>query len=231
MEAVFDNVHRQNDFYMMTNKKHIMVEDEDEAGNDWEEHFDADSSGTKADEETDTIIAEQTSGEKENTYPQEAILTQLIKEAVTPLRVAVETLTEVYIEEPQWCIDLSTLGRKLIRSIPGESSHKRGANAISDDRYNLSALQFQAAMLQPCNGQVLPTYVRDEIERLYAVERRYAIAIRAQRALKLIVECDPVMLKLPEDPDEQLLLMEVVNEWYTREYPERKPLTIKPLES
>ena len=225
MEVVFDNVHRQNDFYMMTNRKHIMKEDA--AGSDWENHFDTDPSEKNVDEETDTIITERTSGEKENTYPQEALLTQLIKEAVTPLRESIETLTEVYLEEPQWCTDLSALINELIKSIPGESSNKQGANATSDDWYNISTLQFQAAMLQPCNGQVLPAYVRDEIERLYGVEEKYAIAIRAQRALALIVETDPVMLKLPEDPDERLLLMEVVNEWYTREYPERKPLTLK----
>ena len=79
----------------------------------------------------------------------------------------------------------------------------------------------------PCNGKVLPEYLRNEIERLYGVEKKYTTAIRANRALTLIVEHDPVMLKLPEDPDEQLLLMEVMNEWYTREYPERKPLTLK----
>lgn len=204
---------------------------EDESGFDKDDHFDTEPPGPgSSGEGPDTTT---TSEDNENTHPDEAIIAQLIKEAVTPLRVAVETLTEVYIEEPQWCTDLTKLASELIKSIPGESSNKRGEKNFSekftDDRYNISALQFQAAMLQPCNGQVLPAYVRDEIERLYGVEKKYAIAIRANRALTLIVEHDPVMLKIPEDPDERLLFMEVVNEWYTREYPKRKPLTIKPL--
>lgn len=96
----------------------------------------------------------------------------------------------------------------------------------SPDAYNISSLQFQAAMLQPCNGQILPASVRDEIDRLYLVEKEYNIAKRAQKALILIVEHDPVMLNLPEDPDERILIMELMNEWYTREYPDRKPLKI-----
>jgi len=201
-----------------------MAEDED--GNDWEHNFDAGSREDESEGEPNTTSKEPTTEDTEETHPEEAIITHIIEDAVMPLRVSIETLAEVYLEEPQWCTDLSELINELIKSIPKESSHKRGANSTSDDRYNISALQFQAAMLQPCNGQVLPTYVRDEIKRLYGVEEKYAIAVRAQRALTLIVEHDPVMLKLPEDLDERLLFMEVVNEWYTREYPERKPLTL-----
>ena len=194
---------------------------EDESGFDKNDHFDTEPPGPESPEE------EPTTEDQEDTHPEGAEIAQIIEEAVMPLQEAIETLTEAYLEEPQWCTELSTLVGKLMASIPKESSHKRGANSTSDDRYDISALQFQAAMLQPCNGQVLPTYVRDEITRLYGVEEKYATAVRAQRALTLIVESDPVMLKLPEDPDERLLFMEVVNEWYTREYPERKPLTLK----
>ena len=88
------------------------------------------------------------------------------------------------------------------------------------------AIQQATQRLQPCNGQILPASVRDEIDRLYLVEKEYNIAKRAQKALILIVEHDPVMLNLPEDPDERLLIMELMNEWYTREYPDREPLKI-----
>lgn len=223
MEVAFDNVHRQNDFYMMKNRKHIM--EEDESGFDKDDHFDTEPPGPGSSGEGPNTTT--TSEDNENTHLEEATIAQIIQEEIKPLQDAIETLTEVYLEKPKWCTDLSKLANNLIESIPGESSNKRGAKATSDDWYNISALQFQAAMLQPCNGQVLPAYVRDEIDRLYSVEKKYATAIRANRALTLIVDHDPVMLRLPEDPDERLLLMEVLNEWYTKEYPERKPLTLK----
>lgn len=140
-------------------------------------------------------------------HPDAEEIAQLIANAVHPLEIAINEMNESLQDAIQ-------------------QATQRPQSDSSPDAYNISSLQFQVAMLQPCNGQILPASVRDEIDRLYLVEKEYNIAKRAQKALILIVEHDPVMLNLPEDPDERLLIMELMNEWYTREHPKRKPLKI-----
>lgn len=77
-----------------------------------------------------------------------------------------------------------------------------------------------------CNNQIIPAAVSDEIDRLYGIEKAHEISKRAERALNHILDHDPILLKIPEDPDERLLFMAVMNEWYTQAYPNRKALKL-----
>lgn len=104
-------------------------------------------------------------------------------------------------------------------------------NGVKSDNYNLSALQFQVAMLQPCNGQILPAAVRDEIDRLYAIEKKYAVAELAHRVLVRIVEHEPILVTIPEGPDDRLIMLAILNRWYSKAYPDRDPLKLSSSQS
>jgi hypothetical protein len=211
MGVVFDNFHRQNDFYIMQCKWCIMGEENE---NDWEEHFDTGSNGEDAGGESNTNPAEPK-------HPDVTTIAQLIEEALAPLQESIDTLTEVYLEEPPWCERLSKLIKEVNKPI-------KGTTPDPDDSYNISALKFQAAMLQPCNGQILPAAVRDEIDRLYKIEAAHKISERAERALNHILYNDPIMIKLPDNQDDRLLFMSVLNGWYTQAHPNRAPLKLSP---
>lgn len=152
-------------------------------------------------------------------------IAQLITGALSPLETAINELHQENGEESRTDGYLTTFISEI-----GESLHKAindlASETSPDAAYNVSALQFQAAMLQPCNGQILPASVRDEIDRLYAVEDAHNIAKRAEQALNHLLDHDPILLKIPDDLEEQQLMMAVLNAWYTKAYPERNPLKL-----
>jgi hypothetical protein len=98
----------------------------------------------------------------------------------------------------------------LIKSIPRESPNKQGDNST----------------INPCEDKILPAAVSDEIDRLYKIEDAHQISERAERALNLIIDNNPILIKLPDNPDDQLLLMETLNRWYKQAYPDREPLKL-----
>ena len=139
--------------------------------------------------------------------PDTEEITKLITNAVHPLEIAISKMNESLQDAIQQAI-------------------QRPQSETSPDAYNISALQFQAAMLQPCNAQILPAAVRDEIDRLYRIEDAHNIAKRAEHALNHIIDHALILLKIPDDPDEQRLMLSMLNTWYTKAYPDRKPLKI-----
>ena len=160
--------------------------------------------------------------------PDMATIAELLTEALHPLESAIGDLAQAHTKGLQareqttnfLLKTLSDMKDSLTQSITESRSETNPGD------HNISALQFQAAMLQPCNGQILPEYVRDEIDRLYDVEKAYKITKRAVHALEYILNQDRILLKLPEDPDEQLLFMAVLNGWYTQAHPDRQPLKL-----
>lgn len=164
----------------------------------------------------------------EPTHPDIATITELLTETLRPLESAIETLVEAQDEEIQETAQANKLLLKTISDM-NESLQQiitTPQSGTSPDDHNISALQFQAAMLQPCNGQILPECIRAEIDRLYSIEKAYKISKRAERALDHILDHDQILIKLPDNPDEQLLLTSVLNGWYTQAHPDREPLKL-----
>jgi hypothetical protein len=161
-------------------------------------------------------------------HPDIATITELLTEALRPLESAIETLVEAQDEEIQETAQANKLLLKTISDMNKSLQQiiTTPQSGTSPDAHNISAFQFQAAMLQPCNGQILPEYVRAEIDRLYTIEKAYKIARRAERALDHILDHDQILIKLPDNPDEQLLLTSVLNGWYTQAHPDREPLKL-----
>jgi len=185
-----------------------------EADNEFEEHFDIESDDEDVGDKSTTTHAEPT-------HPDMTEIAQLIEDALNPLRGSVETMTEAYTEEPQGYERLSELINERSKSL-----HHEINKLIKEPTPD--PLQPQDAMLQPRDGQILPASVRDEIDRLYQIEKAHKISERAERALNHIIDNDPILIKLPYNQDDQLLLMSILNGWYTQAHPERAPLKLSP---
>lgn len=204
MGVAFDNFHRQNDFYMIKYKQCIMDQEDD---NEFEEHFD-----TESDDED--VGGESITTHTEPAHPDVITIAQLIEDALNPLIESIETMTEAYTEEPQGYTRLSELINERSKSLHQEINKSLKEPTSDPD--------------QPCNGQILPASVRDEIDRLYKIEKAHKISERAERALNHILDNDPILIKLPDNLDDRLLLMSVLNGWYTQAYPDRAPLKLSP---
>lgn len=158
-------------------------------------------------------------------------VTQLITEAIAPLETAINELSQVQSEGAQAIEQANKTTLKAIRDMKEslqqviDTPDPEGGTDL-DTAYNISAFQFQAAMLQPCNGQILPAAVRDEIDRLYKIEKEYEVAKRAAATLNYLLDHTPILLKPPDDPDERSLMLSMLNSWYTQAHPDRPPLKL-----
>ena len=153
---------------------------------------------------------------------------QLIEDAVTPLMESIDTLSELITEDPPGLAQLSQQLATAAKSIQEAITNIQPQNASSPDDPNISALKFQVAMCQPCNGNLLPAAVSHELDRLYVIEDAYATAAPAEKALTHLLDYTPVLIRLPTDPDDRLLTLALLNAWYKRARPHKEPLEAPP---
>lgn len=83
----------------------------------------------------------------------------------------------------------------------------------------------QAAGLQTTRYQS-PASVCYALDSKCNVEDMYALSELAETALNHIIEHEPILLKPPDDLDERLLFLAMLNAWYTKAYPDREPLKL-----
>lgn len=166
-------------------------------------------------EQKDIVFAEPPSPpeEPDPITPDTSEIAEIITEAIQPLESLIMDLAQAHGEG----MDARVQANKQI--LTAISTLTKSMQQVMSTPQNITALG-------DCNNQILPAAVSDEIDRLYGIEKAHEISKRAEKALNHILDHDPILLKIPEDPDERLLFIEVMNGWYTQAYPDRKALKL-----
>lgn len=156
-------------------------------------------------------------------HPDINATTSAIEAAVRPLKVAIAELAANQNENVQESDNifeiLSTMNESLHELL---TDIKKEIGAYES---TVSSMKFQTATMQSFIGQPIPIAVKEEIDRLYAVEDAYNIAELAERVIEYITK-NPTLIKLPEDEDETQMLLAMINTWHVRAHPGEGKLCI-----
>jgi 3-oxoacyl-ACP reductase-like protein len=156
-------------------------------------------------------------------HPDINATTSAIEAAVRPLEVAIAEMAANQKENVQESDNtfeiLSTMSESLHELL---TDIKKEIGAYES---TVSSMKFQTAMMQSFIGQHIPAAVKEEIDRLYAVEDAYNIAELAERVIEYITK-NPALIKLPEDEDETQMLLAMINTWHVRAHPGEGKLRI-----
>lgn len=98
----------------------------------------------------------------------------------------------------------------------------RAANG-AQQRYYEGRCQSAGLQTTPYH---LPAPVRHAINDQCDIKDMYALSELAEKALNHIIEHEPILVKLPDDLDERLEFLAVLNAWYTKAHQDREPLKL-----